>query len=390
MGALPGLLKVDVLSICGCARHMLARVGILHPYPSWKEKLLVDKAKEHAEALGRLGAAKGGKARANNLSPEERSEIARNAAQARWGDTLPRAIRTGTLVIAGREISCAVLENGTRLLTQESFLTTIGRNPKAKGGTGSSIRLAGGLPPFLAAENLQPFISDELKRSLSPLAFRNERGVKSYGYEATVLPMVCEVYLRARDQKGVIRATQRHIVEACDLLMRGLATVGIIALVDEATGYQEDRAKDELQRILEAYIAPELMPWTKMFPDEFFKQMYRLQGWAYKPGTAKRTQYVGKLINKYVYDKLPPGVLAELRSRNPVTEKGYRKHKHHQFLTAETGNKHLDKQIATVTTLMRVSDSKAQFQELFDRAFPNEMQQQRLPLVVEVKGGKAS
>jgi hypothetical protein len=38
----------------------------------------------HAVALGRLGAQKGGRARAEKLTPEQRSEIARKAVQARW------------------------------------------------------------------------------------------------------------------------------------------------------------------------------------------------------------------------------------------------------------------------------------------------------------------
>jgi hypothetical protein len=38
----------------------------------------------HAVALGRLGGAKGGKARAAKLTPEQRSEISRKAAKARW------------------------------------------------------------------------------------------------------------------------------------------------------------------------------------------------------------------------------------------------------------------------------------------------------------------
>ena len=38
----------------------------------------------HAVALGRLGAQKGGRARAEKLTPEQRSEIARKAIQARW------------------------------------------------------------------------------------------------------------------------------------------------------------------------------------------------------------------------------------------------------------------------------------------------------------------
>jgi P63C domain len=119
-----------------------------------------------------------------------------------------------------------------------------------------------------------------------------------------------------------------------------------------------------------------------MFPDEFFREVYRLQGWEFKPGTSKRTQLVGRLVNKYIYDQLPPGVHEELRRLNPRTEKGYRLRKHHQHLTVDTGHKHLDRQIAAVTTLMRISDSKEQFEELFEKAFPPP--QPRLPLEIDV------
>jgi len=332
-------------------------------------------------------ASRGGKGRADKLSPARRAEIAKLAAESRWSGTIPRATHTGKLVIANRIISCAVLETGARLLTQETFLTAIGRAAKAKAGTGS-LSLVDGLPPFLAADNLKPFISDELRQSTAPILFRVPKGTRAFGYNALLLPMVCEVYLTARDAGDVITSQQQHIVKACDLLMRGLARVGIIALVDEATGYQDDRAKHELQAILAAYISAELLPWTKRFGDDFFRQIYRLQGWEFRPGTAQRTPYVGKLINKYVYEKLPDGVLGELRRRNPAQEDGRRRHKHHQLLTVDTGNVHLDRQITAVTTIMRIADDKTHFEELFERAFPPPNQQLRLPLVVEVPGAK--
>lgn len=316
------------------------------------------------------------------MTGAERSESARKAVTTRWSGNLPQATHMGELVIADRSISCAVLETGKRLLTQESFLTAVGRAGKAKGGKGS-LQFVDGLPPFLAADNLIPFISADLRESTTPVVFRAPKGQRAFGYDAMLLPKVCEVYLLARD-KGRLLPSQRHIAHTCDLLMRGLAHVGIIALVDEATGYQEERAKAELQKILEAYISEELLPWTKRFGDDFFRQIYRLQGWPYKPGTAKRTPYVGKLINKYVYERLPEGVLPALRSRNPVTSKGWRAHKHHQFLTVDTGDKHLDRQITAVLTIMRVSDDKHQFEELFEKAFPTPFQQMRLPLVVQV------
>jgi len=124
----------------------------------------------------------------------------------------------------------------------------------------------------------------------------------------------------------------------------------------------------------------------RLFPDDFFKEIYRLQEWEYKPGTSKRTPYVGKLVNKYIYEQLPPGVHDELKRLNPRTERGYRRHKFFQFLTADTGNPQLDKQISTVTTLMRISRDKLEFEDLFERAFPPI--EPRLPLVVDVEDGE--
>ena len=166
----------------------------------------------------------------------------------------------------------------------------------------------------------------------------------------------------------------------------GFAQVGIIALVDEATGYQAERAKDDLMRILEAYISKGLLPWTKRFPDIFFEEVYRLEGWEFREGHHKRPRHVGKLIKKLIYEKLPPGVLGELQRRNPVKEYGYRRHKHHQFLSHDIGHPHLDKQITAVMTPMRVSDDKSTFKRLFERAFPHRGQQ--LPLAIEETAGE--
>jgi hypothetical protein len=216
--------------------------------------------------------------------------------------------------------------------------------------------------------------------------------------------MVCEVYLGLRDyansihdsepgQYSRIMNLQGRVIQAADVLMRGLARVGIIALVDEATGYQEDRAKDELTKILKAYISPKLLPWTQKFPHEFFRQVYRLHGWPYKPGSVKHPKYLGKFINKYVYGQFPPGVLEALQEKNPVTESGYRRHRNHQFLTVDTGDPHLDRVIIADITLMQVSDGKGQFLEFFDKAIgkPQQMKipfDERPPLIVEVEGEK--
>lgn len=322
-------------------------------------------------------ARRGGERRAAKLTPVERTEIARQAAEARWGTTIHTATHVGEMVIGDMSIACAVLEDGTRVLSQGTVLTALGRHPEQTRRSRSDGELRA---PFLSAQNLQPFITSELHELSDPIPYRHPvQRFKSWGYRADMLPLVCEVYLEARAAK-VLVPNQRPTAHAAEILVRGLARVGIVALVDEATGYQEVRARNELQKILEAYVAPELMPWVKRFPDEFFREIYRLHGWAYKPGTSKRTPYVGKLVNKYVYEQLPPGVLDELRSRNPRVA-GRRLHKHHQFLTEDTGNPHLDKQIATITTLMRIANDKVDFEDMFERAYSP---QQRLPLVVPV------
>jgi hypothetical protein len=320
---------------------------------------------------------RGGVARAKSLSPEDRSAIAREAALSRWGDNLPRAIRSGILTINEVSLACANLDNGIRILTQSTFLTAIGRSKSNRGGTG----LTEGMPPFLAAENLWPYVDREMLKYTSPIKYRSEAGFISFGYNAELLPKVCLAYMDANDDEA-LRASQQHIAKRASILFRGLANIGIISLVDEATGFQDIRARDELAQILEHYVAPEFRPWTKMFPDEFFEQMYRLQGWEYKPGVAKRTQFVGHLINQLVYGQLPPTVLEELRSRNPkLNDRGYRRYKHHQFLTENTGIPHLDRQIAIVMTLMRISDDKDEFKELFARA-ARLHSEPRLPLKV--------
>lgn len=239
-----------------------------------------------------------------------------------------------------------------------------------------------GRPPFLSAANLRPFISRELVDLYKPVQYRLPgSGGRAVGYRAEILPMVCEVYLDARNE-DVLLHNQDAAGRAAEVLIRGLARVGIIALVDEATGYQEVRARQELQRILEAYVQAEFRPWVRTFPDEFFREIYRLQGWEFRPGTSKRTPYVGKLIKHYIYEQLPDGVLGELERLNPANDNGRRSRKHHQHLTGSTGNAHLDRQISTVTTLMRIAHDQQDFEDLFDRAFPPA--QAKIPLVIDV------
>jgi len=324
---------------------------------------------DHGKALSALGASKGGKARARALTPQQRRDIARHAAASRWDqhlDAVPRETHTGILKIGDREIPCSVLDNGLRVFSARGVSRVVGS--RSKGSKSRADDGAPQLPPFLASSAVRPFIPDDLLAPLiSPIQFRPLHGGRTaYGYEATVLPRICEVILDATRGNAIRTAT---LAETAEVLLRGFAQVGIIALVDEATGYQDVRARDALAKILEAFVAKELRPWIKTFPPDFYKEMFRLRGMAYPP-RVKKPRYVGLLTNNLVYARLAPGVLKELQERNPVLETGRRRHKHFQWLTEDLGHPKLKDHIVAITALMRASVNWQSFTELLERAFP--------------------
>jgi hypothetical protein len=210
-------------------------------------------------------------------------------------------------------------------------------------------------------------------------------GGNALGIDAMLVPRICEVLLDAH-KNGALRQRQKYLVDTAEILMRGFARVGIIALIDEATGYQAERDRNELHKILAAYISEELLPWAKRFPNEFYQHMFRLKGWQYSPIMGKRPREAGKITNKIVYEKLPPGILDELRRKNPVVSNWQRQYKHHQFLTEDIGHPHLQKHLVAVTTLMRASKTWKQFEELLESAFPSSNETQQIEIELEQEG----
>ena len=152
--------------------------------------------------------------------------------------------------------------------------------------------------------------------------------------------------------------------------MRGLAHIGITALVDEATGYQEVREQRALQAILDQYLRSEFAVWAKRFPDEFYKQMFRLKGW--KPSAAAGTKpiLVGYYTKDVVYSRLAPGIVEELAQLNPKDANGRRKVKHHQWLSDEIGHSALSQHLYAVINLMKISSTWAEFMNFINIALP--------------------
>ncbi len=291
-----------------------------------------------------------------------------------------RATHQGKLNISGIEISCAVLEDATRLLSERSVGDALVTKASAAYWKNKREGKSGIVPQYIAAKNLLPFINKELLENLSKsITYIAKNGRLAKGIYAGVLPEICHVWIEAK-QKGGITVAQEKSAERAYILLRGFADVGIIALVDEATGFQEVRDKLALAKILEKYIAKEYLSWTKMFPEDFYKEMFRLKFWLYDPSTVKRPSIIGKYTNDVVYERLAPGVLLELQRVNPFTDKGYRKKRHHQWLTGDYGNPKLREHIIGIMALMRASANWSGFHRMLQRSYPKSGEQILLPI----------
>jgi hypothetical protein len=298
---------------------------------------------------------KGGKARALALSREEKSEIAKNAAGTRW--KWPQATHEGVLPIASIEIPCAVLSDGRRVLSQQGFLVAIGRARSAKGGQGAEGGHVDKVPAFVAAENLKPFVSSELMASTTPIVYRTITGSKAFGYAAEMLPLVCEVYLAARRDEKLL-SSQAHIAKRAEILLSGLARVGIVALIDEATGYQYDRPRRDLEEQLEKFVSESLRKWVRTFPGDYFKHLCRLRGIDLRPDM-KLPQYFGVLTNNLIYKRLAPGLVKRLKERR--AERGSPSNKLHSSLSEDIGFREVLVHLGTVVGLMKLHKNYDEF-----------------------------
>lgn len=314
------------------------------------------------------GKAKGGAARALALSPERRKEIAVKAAAAkRELALLPRATHGSEdhpLTIGGIKIPCYVLEDGRRILTRQGLQVGIGMSASGaiKAGEHRLALFATGLSERAGmAENsaLAERCTDLATRLAKPIRFRSPHGSQAWiGYEATILADLCDAILAAR-AGGYLTHLQEHIAAQAEVLVRGFARVGIIALVDEATGFQKDRAKDALAQILEAFVAKELQPYVRTFPTDYYEQLFRLRGLKYPPSNPSfRPQYFGVLTNDIVYERLAPGLLEELKRQQAKDEK---KAHLHRRLTQEIGHPKLREHLASVVTAMKLSTDYSDF-----------------------------
>jgi hypothetical protein len=216
-----------------------------------------------------------------------------------------------------------------------------------------------------------------------PLKYRTLTGGVGHGIQASLIPKICSVWLDAR-QAGVLGERQTKIAENAEMLLRALAEVGIIALVDEATGYQSIRPRDALQEYLEMLVRKDLAAWAKKFPDEFYENIYKLKGWPW-PGMSKnRFSVVAHYTRDLVYERMAPGLLRTLEEKAPKSEKGHRSSKLHQWLTEDIGNPMLAQQVHSLMMFQRLAIANGygwnRFVKMIDQVMPRKGATWELPL----------
>ena len=336
--------------------------------------------------------AEGGRTRARRLTKAQLSESGRNAAEMRWAKVknveLRQALRAAPLVIGAIEFDCAVLDDkeNTRVVSETKFMQAMGmyrsgalsiRRDKTEGRAN--------IPLSLAYKNLKPYIDRHLGSvQTSMLSYRTPEGqIVTAGIPATLIPKICEVWIDA-DREGKLGKRQKKIAHMADILHRGLAQVGIIGLIDEATGFQDLRPRYALAKVLEQFVAKEYRKWTRTFPLEYFRELCRLRHVPFPTEPPFRLpRYFGHLTNDVIYARIAPGVLAELRRKNPTIAPGQRRHKHFQWLTENIGDPRLREHLWKVIGIMQVFTEWEPFILALDRILPQFSQE---PLLAIAEG----
>jgi P63C domain len=347
-------------------------------------------------------ASEGGKARAIKMSPEDRKECARLAAQARWNkeeikqashvqvnleslsteevetnrENLPIAIYWGALDLIGVKLPCYILDNGQRVIGRASANEML-----------TGLEKSGKFEATIGVKSLEPFINS--KEVISQFVAFKVSDVEQFNQSVKGLPAelmidVCQGFVAAlqasyhRSGEEIypdLTNRQKEMAIKASIFLGAVAKVGLDALIDEATGYQQFREKDALEIKLRAYLADEMRKWEKTFPDELWMEFGRLTNW--QGSTLKRPKYWGKLVMQLIYEYLDPDIAQWLRENAPKPRGGQN---YHQWLSSQHGLKKLVEHIWMVIGMAKGCESMAELKEKMANNFGSEPVQLKLTL----------
>ncbi len=190
----------------------------------------------------------------------------------------------GEIKLGDFSIPCYVLEDGKRVLSgrgMQSALKMVDESLDGKQSSGTR------LDRYLNQKTLEPFIyKDRSQDHFNPITcYKGNQKIN--GFESKILVDICKAFLDAR-KESKLSPRQEIIANQCEILVMAFASLGLVALIDEATGYQYDREKDELQKLINAYVSEELRPWAYTFGENYYKEIFRLRGWDFTVSGIKK------------------------------------------------------------------------------------------------------
>jgi len=261
---------------------------------------------------------------------------------------IPQARYWGVLPIGDAELPVYVLDNETRVISRTG---ATGILTDRKGG--------GNIESYLSVESLRKYIPPDLPGLTIEFDLKEVVNKRVQGYSADTFLEICRAYVRALSEGALETERQQQIAIKASVFLASCSKVGLIALIDEATGYQYDRAADALRVKLKAYLAEEMRDWEKTFPDDLWQEFGRLTNW--KGSVTQRPKYWGHLVTELVYTYLDPDVCKWLKENKPQPQHG---RNWHQWMTEQYG---LRKLIQHIYTLIGVAKTCHNMRELRDK-----------------------
>ena len=264
---------------------------------------------------------------------------------------IPKATHWGELEIGESKLPCYVLDTGERVFS-------------LKGVVMGLVGIAGGqLAEYIKVTTIKPYLPTDLvpdENNIIPALINFDTGGESFNKYALGLPVekfmdLCAAYSMAADKEPKLTSRQAQTASRANAFLRACAKVGIVALVDEVTGFQYDREQDALQFKLKLFLADSMREWEKTFPDQLWVEFGRLTKWQ---GFAnQRPKYWGKLVMELVYGYLDKDVAEWLKNNapKPIGNMSY-----HRWLSSQYGLKRLIEHIWLLIGMASACESMPQ------------------------------
>jgi P63C domain len=257
---------------------------------------------------------------------------------------VPVALAGAVLTVGDEDdtaaVQCYILNDGRRVISRTSALAALAR---------SDDRVVGGdLQRYV--KPVSAYLRTSLDDEFVEFVLDNVANKKVLGITAECFLDICRAFVRAYNAGTLAKdSVYLYMARKASAFLAACANVGLIALIDEATGYQYVRAEDALRIKLRAYLGEEMRKWEKTFPDELWVEFGRLTNW--QGNVQNRPKYWGNLVNQLIYNYLDPDVYQWLKANAPKPRHGQN---YHQWLNDQYGLKRLTEHIWMVVGMASV------------------------------------